>query len=148
MTCDMFLWQRYLPCSGCRSTCNLLTNVTGTLSEGSGSYMYPSQANCEWILAPVTNSTPVALTVADLNTEGCCDFLRVFSCSNLSCSSPQLVGQLSGTYLSKTTVLVRGYMLVQFTSDGGINGDGFTATWKSDAVIPAPVPFLSTVSHF
>ncbi len=140
--------QKYLECSGCRSTCNLLTSSAGTLTDGSESYAYPRDASCQWIISP-SSTTQIALTVTDLNTEACCDFLQIFKCTTILCQNPRLIGQMSGSYaFAKTTILVTGYMLVQFASDGGINGDGFTATWQSNALIPSPVSALSTVSCF
>ena len=118
------------------------------ISDGSGSYTYPTDAMCQWIIAP-TLTTQLAVTVSQLSTESCCDFVRVFRCANITCQQLQLIGEMSGSFSAvQNTIASTSYMLVQFSSDGGMNGDGFTASWKADPVLASPVAFLSTVCHF
>ncbi len=141
------IWQVQLPCTGCRSTCTVLTSTTGTLLDGSGPFEYASGTSCSWIVSP-GDMTQIAITFTDLNVESYHDFIRVYQCSGISCLDPRLVGQLSGDYSNaQTTLMAHNHMMVKFSSDGGVNGDGFAANWKSDAVFIQP-SFLSTVCHY
>jgi hypothetical protein len=122
--------QSILPCNGCGSTCGLLTAATGTFSDGSGSSNYANSATCQWIIAPAGASN-VSLAFTEFSTEGCCDFVRVYTCMNVSCQGAQLVAELSGLYSTVQTVTsMSGYVLVQFLSDYEGNQPGFTATWN------------------
>jgi hypothetical protein len=137
----------FLPCSGCRSTCTVLRSQTGVLTDGSGPFQYTSDANCQWMISP-SSTSQIALTVSVLSTEECCDTLQVFQCSSMQCLDAIKIGQLAGNYFNsaKTTISAIGYMLVKFTTDGGINGNGFMATWSSNTIFPSPIASSSTVS--
>ncbi len=125
--------QRALPCTGCGSSCRVLSLWNGTLSDGSGPLDYANNARCQWIIAP-TGSTVVSLTFAELSTQAGADFIRVYQCANTDCQGVQLIRELSGTYASVQTVTSGpGALLVQFTSDASTTSSGFTVTWTSNA---------------
>jgi hypothetical protein len=143
----MCVWlQLELPCSGCRSSCGVLATSSGTLSDGSGLYTYPSDANCQWLISP-DSVMSLAISILELDTESCCDFLRVFRCVDASCQNVELIAALSGTYsMAQTTIATQSYAaLVQFSSDGGVNGDGFLAHWATNTTLPSAAPFLPNV---
>jgi hypothetical protein len=133
--------QGTLACTGCASTCGILTAASGTFSDGSGASNYANSATCQWIIAP-TGATQITLTFTEFSTESCCDIVRVYECANMSCQAGvQLVGELSGYYASWQTITSASeFILVHFTTDPSTSQSGFTATWASDApLLPSPV---------
>jgi hypothetical protein len=102
----------------------------GTLSDGSGMSNYPSNANCTWMLAPPAVFA-TSISFPKFSTQPGKDLVRVFQCTDIGCSEQQLLAELSGIYTYVQAVTsTTGYMKVEFTSDGSVNYDGFTATWN------------------
>ena len=78
------------------------------------------------------SSFVISITFTELSTQPGKDFVRVFQCTDLSCSQQQQLAELSGVYATPQAVTsTTGYMKVVFTSDGSINYDGFNATWTT-----------------
>jgi hypothetical protein len=112
-------------CAGCQT----FTSASGTFSDGSGSDSYRSNANCEWVIAP-PGASQITITFTEFSTEDKYDFVKVYQCTSPVCASRELLESLSGTYLNtQVATSTTGYMLVAFTSDGGSNSAGFTASW-------------------
>ncbi len=129
--------QTNLFCTGCGSSCGVLTAAQGTFSDGSGASNYANSATCQWIIAP-TGATQVSVTFTEFSTESCCDILRVYQCATSMCEDAQLIAELSGTYSTAPTILsTSGYVLVQFWSDYEVNQAGFIATWSSSHASPS-----------
>ncbi len=125
------LWQAGYPCSGCGSTCGIYTAASGTLSDGSGSGYYPNQAVCKWIIAPVGAST-ITITLTELSTESCCDFVTVSACFDVNCQSRQQLTRQSGSLSTQQSfTTTSGFAMVEFTTDGSVVGGGFAASWTS-----------------
>jgi hypothetical protein len=136
------LWQRVLPCTGCGTTCRMLTGASGSLSDGSGTSNYANNARCQWIIAP-KGATQITLTFTELSTHSSADFVQVWQCANTDCQTVQQLAHLHGFHSSQYTVTSGlGVLLVQFVTDTSGNSPGFTATWSSNAQIP----FSSNVS--
>jgi hypothetical protein len=139
--------QGILPCTGCGSSCGILTAPNGTFSDGSGSSNYADMARCQWIIAP-TNATQITLTFTEFSTQSYADYVRIFQCVNTDCVGSQRVliaelhGQLSSGY---SPVFGPGFLLVQFTSDSITTSSGFTASWSSNA-LTAAFPNVSYLS--
>jgi hypothetical protein len=124
-------WQG-LPCTGCGSACGVFTAANGTFSDGSGPSDYSNNVFCQWIIAP-SGATQVSINFTALNTESCCDFIRVYECTSLDCAARKEISQLSGTYDTVQTVTANtGYMLVHFTTDASATFGGFTANWRGN----------------
>jgi hypothetical protein len=122
--------QATLECKGCGSDCGVLTASSGYLSDGSGSSGYSNNANCEWTIAP-PDAKRITLYFSEFCTQPHKDFLRVFDCTDVSCSQQQQLAELSGTSVaSKTIMSTTGFMKVVFTSDESVNCRGFTAMWN------------------
>jgi hypothetical protein len=140
------LWQRVFPCLGCGSTCGVLTDVRGTLSDGSGPSNHENSATCLWIIAPA-NATQITITFTAFSTELYVDAVQVYECVNVSCHSVKLLGELSGTYDTDQSISSStGYMLVQFRSDSAVSQAGFEARWNSmvnSAYAPLSLPVVS-----
>jgi hypothetical protein len=118
----------------------LLTTATGSFSDGSGASPYANNSDCSWIIAPARGSTSIVIIFTSFETMRDSDFVRVYTCTDSSCSVTGLLAELSGnssdigpeSYTSTT-----GYMLVSFTSGDGVHQhDGFTASWTSEFIPP------------
>jgi hypothetical protein len=127
----MLQWQPSYPCSGCGSSCGLLQDLRGEISDGSGSSNYQDNANCEWMIAPAAASL-ITLRLSRISTQPGVDIIRVFQCTDIACSQQQQLAELSGSYFMPQAVTsTTGYMRVTFRSDGSVNADGFTAAWTT-----------------
>ncbi len=120
-------WQ--LKCTGC-TWCEVLTGEYSSISiPGTGQTTYQSNADCEWIIAP-TGVTQITLKFGLFSTQKDADFVRVFECTSITCTSMRELGVLSGTYSSMPSLTSNtGFMRVTFTSDANITAAGFSATW-------------------
>jgi hypothetical protein len=117
---------------GCGSGCGLLTDASGTFSDGSGSANYTNGANCEWVIAPASGASLITIMFTNFSTQPLNDVVRVFQCSDMQCSQQQQLAELSGTYTDVQSITsTTGYMKVVFTSDNNITQSGFTASWNS-----------------
>jgi hypothetical protein len=82
------------------------------------------------MIAPPATSM-VTLLFFEVSTQPGIDIIVVHQCTDLACSQPQELAQLSGSYLEPQIVTsYTGYMRVRFTSDESINYDGFNALWS------------------
>ena len=134
-------WQASYSCTGCNSTCGQLYGATGTLSDGSGSANYSSNANCVWMIVSSNASSLVTLRFNNFSTQPLKDVVRVFQCSNTYCSQQQLLAELSGTYADVQSITsTTGYMRVTFTTDGSVNLGGFNASWTMVCMLACTTP--------
>jgi hypothetical protein len=123
-------WQASLPCVGCKS-CNINIEANGTLSDGSGTSNYGNSISCEWVIAP-PGALLITLSFTEVSTQAGKDIIRVFQCTDIPCSKPLQLAELSGWYSTTQSVTsTTGFMKVVFTSDASVNYDGFTASWTS-----------------
>ncbi len=84
----------------------------------------------------------IALRFTELHMESCenCDNVDVYQCANMECQAAQRISKLSGELITGSiTILITGYALVQFKSDGVVNDKGFTASWSSVPTQPSPL---------
>ena len=83
------------------------------------------------MIAPAAASI-ITLRFTELSTQAGVDIIRVFQCTDIACSQPQQLAELSGLYSAPQAVTsTTGYMKVVFRSDGSVNADGFTAAWTT-----------------
>jgi hypothetical protein len=123
------LSQSGFVCSGCGSSCGLLTSSSGTFTDGSDSSYYPNDADCDWIIAP-SDVQPITITFTEFNTESGYDFVKIWACSDSSCMYGQQLASLSGSYYSSQSFTsYTGYMYIYFYSDSSEVQSGFRATW-------------------
>jgi hypothetical protein len=124
----------------------LFVQANGTFSDGSGSQAYYSNsANCVWMLAPPQASI-ITLSFTEISTQYNRDFIRVYQCSNESCSTQVKLAELSGWYSIPPTVTgATGFMKVVFTSDATTTYQGFTASWVSHFACFCFVLFCSEI---
>jgi hypothetical protein len=124
-------WPRSLACARCGSACSYFTTWNGSFSDGPESLQYSPGARCEWMIAP-TNAQQITIQFTTFMTEHLQDFVKLYYCHETACvfkSSPLV---LSGEYSRLSSITSpTGYLLVEFTSDSGIQALGFTAAWSS-----------------
>jgi hypothetical protein len=86
------------------------------------------------MIAP-TRATNITVTFTSFSTEEGYDYVRLFACEDASCASAQMFGELTGEYDSEQSFSSgASVVLVEFTSDGSVQGDGFTAVWFRNSV--------------
>ena len=135
------------PCTGCTG-CGSTTGTSWTISDGSWGGNYPDNANCEWIFNAAYSSAMV--TFNGIDTESCCDFIRVYSCSAADCSNKTLQTTLKGQINNTVVYGTTNVMMVKFTTDGSVTRGGFSATfgttgWRrnSDMEEGGPIEFAA-----
>jgi len=129
--CNLVTLQTRFPCKGCGTACGLLTNSSGTITDGSGPSNYSNKSKCEWIIAPPKASL-IKITFSKFSTQPLNDVVQVFQCLTVNCWEQQQLAELSGMYQGTEGIIsTTGYMRVTFVSDGSINSEGFTASWTS-----------------
>ena len=140
-------------CSG-ECACSPSAGATsGEISDGSLGQAYINNANCEWLVAA---DAEISLTFTYFVTEANFDFVRVYKCYSTSCSTRELIVELSGsaargTLASSTGVASldaaytssTGYLLVEFVSDSSVQEEGFGAEWT---LRPLPVGVFTTTT--
>ncbi len=136
------VWNTY-QCSGCSSACGVLVTATGTISDGPSDYS--NDADCRWLIAPMSTYI-ITITFTQFNTEQGYDFVTLSSCTSASCSSKQQLLRHSGSSLPSPLSFTSytGFLMVEFKSDRYGTGSGFTATWTVSS-LPFKAITLSNV---
>jgi lysophospholipase L1-like esterase len=101
---------------------------TGTVTDNSGNGNYSDNMDCQKLIQP-TNAGSITLSFTQFNTEANYDFVRVY---NGPTTSSPLLGQFSGNNLPPSLTSTGGSMLIRFTTDGGVVGQGWSATYTSN----------------
>jgi hypothetical protein len=130
--CATLLVHGYCPNSG-----QTLTSTSGLITDGTGSHF--NGISCSWIISP-SGAKSVTLSFSLFQTESCCEFLRVYSCSDTSCNSNSELGKspFSGFSIPLNVTSNTGIMKVSFESDGSTVRSGFTATYMSTTSSACP----------
>lgn len=115
---------------------NILTNCTGTISDGSGSDSYVGNQDCSWLIEP-PGATSVTLSFNEFNTEFDYDFVEIY---NGSSTAYPLIGVFSGTLLPPVVTANSGKMFIRFFSDYSIHGSGWSATYTCGGLSPCLDP--------
>jgi hypothetical protein len=131
-----------LSCQGCEyseATCSILTEPTGSFSDGSGDGDYIDFSDCSWIISP-HGASQITIAFPEFSTEEYWDMVTVYSCFDVGCDSAEVVDVLTGNYEEIRIVeVLSGIAKVSFYSDGSVTAPGFTLTWAADGqdlVIP------------
>jgi hypothetical protein len=109
------------------------TPSSGTTSGSISRAFYGNNEECSWMITD-TGDTTLQVGFGAVSTEAGFDLLRVYECSDATCSRRQAatVASLSGDSGSTTVYEANtGNMLVQFSSDSSNTAAGFKATWNS-----------------
>ncbi|SNR57908.1 Por secretion system C-terminal sorting domain-containing protein [Lutibacter agarilyticus] len=106
-----------------------LTEVSGTVTDGSGSSNYINNANCTWVIAPA-GASQISLDFTELNTE--LNFDTVYLYDGPDETYP-VIATLTGTVLPSTitTTLGVGAMCIKFVSDAYTTSSGWSANYTT-----------------
>ncbi len=112
------------------SLCSGLTTyngISGTLTDGSGSYNYANNMSCRFLIQP-SGAGAVLLHFNSFETETGKDFVKVYN--GISTSSP-LIGAFSGSTIPSDLLANSGVMLLEFISDISNTRNGWEATYTT-----------------
>jgi hypothetical protein len=111
-----------------------LTNMKGTIEDGSGPQNYQPNANCSWLISPTSNSdsiTSITLNFNRFNTEGTNDILTVYEGGTTV--SP-VAAQFSGDNMPGSLTVNSNKALVTFTSNGSVSKPGWFISYTSESM--------------
>lgn len=114
-----------LPCYGTQ----VITNSSGTLSDGSGSADYQDNSDCKWVIRPSGNAVGVKLEFTQFRTESGYDFVTLYDGGLVD--SRYLIQRFSGTSLPPTVTSAIPEILVYFTTDQSITEQGWTLSYTA-----------------
>lgn len=119
-----FTAKRYVVCN----TTTNLTDISGTVTDGSNDENYAWDANCSWNITP-SNATSVTLhfTQFDFSNEDC---VTVYNGTDASTAS--VLWQFTGSNPPTNIVSNTGKMKIVMTSDNYVERAGFSANWTSN----------------
>ncbi len=133
-----------------------LTEQTGTLSDGSGSFNYYNGTVCMWKIEPEMAET-VTLSFTSFNTEAQLDDVKIYDGE-----SQELLATYSGSFspsnLPDPVTSQSGKMILIFHSSPSVNGAGWDAVYSSvltevdnnkfsdDEFIIFPNPAMETIN--
>ncbi|MDR2408442.1 MAG: C10 family peptidase, partial [Bacteroidales bacterium] len=107
-----------------------LTATYGSFNDGSGRLDYRENTNCSWLISPQEgrNVTKIILKVASFSlADG--DSVKIYAGNT---ESDPLIAVLTGDLAQNRSDTVNAsHALVVFTSDGSLNGEGFTFNYSS-----------------
>ncbi|NVO02904.1 MAG: C10 family peptidase [Bacteroidetes bacterium] len=103
----------------------LLTNPSGSFSDGSGNADYHNNSNCKWAIQPAGASS-ITLNFTEFNTQGPSDNVKIYDASTSA-----LLANYSGSNLPASVVCNSGSMLVIFFTNGSITSSGWSANYSS-----------------
>ncbi len=99
----------------------VFTTNSDTISDGSGPAPYRPGTGCLWFIAP-SNGRPIQVEFLSLNTQPYLDQVRLF---DIIGNQPVPIVDLSGDGIPPVVTSVRGEMVVFFSSDTDVEGDGW-----------------------
>ncbi|MBN2745558.1 MAG: C10 family peptidase [Bacteroidales bacterium] len=102
-----------------------ITSSTGTISDGSGNFLYNNSTDCFWHINP-SQAAPIRLHFTEFRTEAGYDYLRVYDGSS---TNAPLLGVFDGSTIPNDLTASSGEMLIHFSTDGGVVDQGWSATF-------------------
>ena len=118
----------------------VLNSISGSLSDGSGLENYINNTSCSWLISDNLNR-PINLVFDFFKTEAAFDFVNIYDGIN---ASGNLLGSYSGNTLPPLSMATSGNMFIEFTSDGGVVDEGWSANYYICAQPAAPYSLAST----
>ncbi|MFT4849814.1 MAG: Zn-dependent metalloprotease [Sediminicola sp.] len=122
-------WSASYTSVGAAPSCSggtILSNPSGTFSDGSGSSNYGNNQLCYWFISPPCANS-LTLSFSQFDTEQGYDGLIIYDDWN----GTNQLAVLSGTSIPSSVTSNTGKMLVIFTSDYSFNYQGFSANYSS-----------------
>jgi len=117
----------------------MLTDISGNLSDGSGPRNYHNASTCLWMIAP-PGAQLIELQFDTFDTEANFDIVTIYD-------GNEVIGEFSGNEIPPMLSATSGILFVVFTSNMEITAPGWTATYTTDLVgleeSPSKEPKLS-----
>ncbi|MBU3926340.1 MAG: C10 family peptidase [Bacteroidetes bacterium] len=104
----------------------MLTDISGTLSDGSGPRNYHNASTCMWMIAP-PGVQLIELQFDTFDTEANFDVVTIYD-------GNEVIGEFSGNEIPPKLSATSGILFVVFTSNMEITAPGWTATYTTDLV--------------
>lgn len=134
----LFSYQSQLPvwCSGTKT----FTTPEGQLSDGSYGFQYYNKSRCIYKIQPAGVGS-VTLFIDAFETEPTVDYLRI-----LSLGTNEVLGEISGNIhpdsLPGPFTSNSGKMMLLFSTNDSVRGNGFKAHWAANVGIDQPAGLL------
>lgn len=106
----------------CEST-TILTTATGDFNDGSDRFNYRNGTNCKWKITP-ENAATVTLVFNTFSTEADADKVQVYDLKYGT-----LLGAFSGTSMPPSVTATGGQMMIIWTSNSSVRGEGWDASY-------------------
>ncbi len=135
-------YELSLDCLGACSGNTLLTDCSGTFSDGSNDADYANYLNCSWTIAP-PNATAVTLNFTAFETESCCDEVKVYNGED---DTAPLLGEFAGNALPQAVTANSGKMFVLFTTDYSVTRPGWTASYTCTTLQAPAANFIANTT--
>lgn len=104
----------------------ILSDYSGSFSDGSGGNNYGNNSQCVWYIAP-PGATSITLSFSQFNTEQDYDGILVYD----DIEATNQIAVLTGTSIPSPIVSSTGVMLVYFISDYIVNYSGWNASYTA-----------------
>ncbi|MCX7606927.1 MAG: T9SS type A sorting domain-containing protein [Bacteroidia bacterium] len=114
--------QLNLPCYGTQ----VLTQSTGSFTDGSGGNNYRDNSDCRWVIQP-GSGTGIRIEFTQFRTESGYDFVTIYDGPQVN--SRYMVRRFSGTALPPVVTTSTPEATVYFTSDGNITDQGWSLNY-------------------
>ncbi len=108
---------------------NTLTEVSGSIEDGSGASEYYNFRDCQWTISP-DNASSITLSFSEFDLEENFDFLIVYAGSDLNTA----LHTLSGTTLPEDITIDESEVILSFTSDSDVTEGGWKLSYTSTQV--------------
>jgi len=100
-----------------------ITEQSGTITDGSNSYLYQNNTFCNWKIQP-ENAQSIRVTFTEFDIEPINDFIRIIDANN------QTVAKLSGSEIPTPLLIMGENITITFDSDNGIRNQGFSCYYE------------------
>ncbi len=125
----------YFSSSGFCAGPSLLTDVSGTVTDGSGPANYANNANCSWRIQPQYPPDRIRITFTEFNTQAGADFVRVYAGADATAT---LLGTFSGTSVPAPIVVENPAAFVLFTSNSTTRRPGWSFDYNLEYNLCSP----------
>lgn len=104
----------------------VLTDVSGNLSDGSGPRDYHNASACMWMIAP-PGAQLIELQFSSFETESLNDVVTIYDGNDV-------IGEYSGNELPPLLTATSGYMFLVFSTNFAVTAPGWSASYTTDLV--------------
>lgn len=106
----------------------MLSQSSGTISDGSGPNDYRNDADCRWVIRP-GQGTGIRIEFSQFSTEANYDFVTIYDGGQVN--SRVMVRRFSGTNLPPVVTTSVPEATIYFTTDGSVTDQGWTLSYTT-----------------